>query len=564
MLKFSKNLKNLLSINNSNFNRQNIGLFVLNKSFFSSYIKQNSENLSEEIKKARYEQIQLSKLSKRPETGEFNLQNNNNNNDDDSDFLILSNEEKILSKVLLRNILYSDKNPLANNDNNNDNNNNTNNNFYNKISNILLTNFNYSENELNNINNNIENSLIYQTPKKFYIDWTSSKLTEGKFNLRISTQSKNIIFEDLFLKVKNKKQENEVLLFNQKVKSNSKKINNKESSSESESDLLSNSSSQEDKEITEEFQEKLNELDFPSDFFNFSDTNKTSKFNFEINFDRKKPNQVLFFCEKLFINDIISADDLAYIKTLAPITGRNFKFTQNQNLLNNQYEDFEEAINEIRIYEKIEGLNNSTALMKLRIDLNLLYSREDHRINKKISLDFSKEKKFAYVITNFSDVEKLSKINFVEKCDSGDYLNNFIEKVTSENYQRNYKIFMLNKDSEILVNNYSYKNLLEKIGEKNTLSFFNTVEEMEKEIFEFSNPRFDIKLNKDNYIEVPVGYLNFSNEILFENYMKIKKEILNELKNLKKSLINLRPKNNFVKKISIFVEENEFRIKEKI
>ena len=68
-------------------------------------------------------------------------------------------------------------------------------------------------------------------------------------------------------------------------------------------------------------------------------------------------------CEKLFINDIISAEDLAYIKSLAPINNRNFKFTQNQNLLNNQYENFESAINEIRIFEKMEGLNNSLTLI---------------------------------------------------------------------------------------------------------------------------------------------------------------------------------------------------------
>lgn len=492
------------------------------------------------------EQIQLTKLDN---NSRHFSQTENEAAEEDSDFLILTKEEKILSKVLLRNILYSDNQPLPNNNNNE-------NKFHTKISQILLNNFNFSESDsdnnkfnYDNYTNKTENSLIFKTPKKFFIDWTSSKLQEGKFSLKISTQSKNIIFEDLFTPIKHKKEK--------KISEISVLKNSEKSQSESDSDFFS---SEEDAEFSD-IDEKLKELNYPSDFFNFSDTNKTSKFNFEINFDRKKPNQVLFFCEKLFINDIISAEDLAYIKTLAPISNRNFKFSQNQNLLGNQFSDFSEVIKEIRILEKIEGLDGS--LVKLKIDLNLNYQRKDHKFATKILLNFSDEKKFAYVISNNEDIENLRKIPFLGKCDSGEFLENFIENLSKENYNKNFKLFLLNKDRELLINdNHNYENLLEKIGEKNSLSFFNSVEEMEKEIFEFCNPSADIKLTKGNFVEVPLGYLNFDNEILKENFVNVNKAVFNEVEKLRKNSNVFRPGNKFVKNVSIFVEDTEFRFKD--
>ena len=136
MLKFKfcgKNLRNFITIKstNTNTNKQIFNLFALNKSYFSSTSKVSE---FEELKKLRFEQIQLSKLdnpdkylkqessnsyfNNNMENDLYNNNNNNNNIEEDSDFLILSNEEKILSKVLLRNILYSDKSPLPNNENN--------------------------------------------------------------------------------------------------------------------------------------------------------------------------------------------------------------------------------------------------------------------------------------------------------------------------------------------------------------------------------------------------------------------------------------------------------------
>lgn len=516
-------------------------------------LQKNFFSLSEEIKRARLEQVQLSKLDM---PKKFQQQENLNNLGDmdshnqaeeESDFLILTNEEKILSKVLLRNILYSNENPLPNN--------NQENSFHKKISEILLTNFNFSSNEnidennkFNYNNSNIENSLIFQGPKKFYIDWTSSKLSEGKFNIKISSQSKNITFEDLFTQVKNKKEENELAL----VENGYNKIN-----SESDSDFFS---SEEDLDFND-VEEKLKEFNYPSEFFDFSNTNKTSKFNLEINFDRKKPNQVLFFCEKLFINDIISAEDLSYIKSLAPIVGRNFKFTQNQNLLNNQYETLQEALNDIRIYEKMEGLSGSE--IKLKMDLNLNYLRNDHKFAKRIPLNNSDERKFSYIITSNDDKENLGEIKGVEKIDNGIFLEEFIEKINSLNYNRNFKLFMLNKDHQILLENEYYETLLAKIGEKNSINFYNNKQEMEEDIKEFNNPTADLKLLEGNYVEANIGYLNFSNEILEENYMNIKKQVFKEIKNIYKSTNNLRLRNNYVKNVSLIIDNKEFRINAK-
>lgn len=516
-------------------------------------LQKNFFSLSEEIKRARLEQVQLSKLDM---PKKFQQQENLNNLGDmdshnqaeeESDFLILTNEEKILSKVLLRNILYSNENPLPNN--------NQENSFHKKISEILLTNFNFSSNEnidennkFNYNNSNIENSLIFQGPKKFYIDWTSSKLSEGKFNIKISSQSKNITFEDLFTQVKNKKEENELAL----VENGYNKIN-----SESDSDFFS---SEEDLDFND-VEEKLKEFNYPSEFFDFSNTNKTSKFNLEINFDRKKPNQVLFFCEKLFINDIISAEDLSYIKSLAPIVGRNFKFTQNQNLLNNQYETLQEALNDIRIYEKMEGLSGSE--IKLKMDLNLNYLRNDHKFAKRIPLNNSDERKFSYIITSNDDKENLGEIKGVEKIDNGIFLEEFIEKINSLNYNRNFKLFMMNKDHQILLENEYYETLLAKIGEKNSINFYNNKQEMEEDIKEFNNPTADLKLLEGNFVEANIGFLNFSNEILEENYMNIKKQVFKEIKNIYKSTNNLRLRNNYVKNVSLIIDNKEFRINAK-
>lgn len=507
------------------------------------------------------EQVQLAKLdSKNYNQQEYlNSQMENEGVEEDSDFLILTKEEKILSKILLRNILYSDKDPLPNKNinSNNEEENFIENEFHKKISEILLNNFNFSERDMDrnsrhNYNSDFENSLIYQTPKRFYIDWSSSKIREGKFNLKISTQSKNIIFEDLFTPINNKLEENEISL----IKEGQNQRNS--SSSESDSDLFS---SEEDQEISD-LEDKLQEYNYPSDFFDFSNTNKTSKFNFEINFDRRKPNQVLFFCEKLFINDIISAEDLAYIKSLAPISGRNFKFSQNQNLLGNQYENFEEAINEIRIFEKMEGLKNP--LLSLRVDLNLNHSIEDHKFEKNIPLNIHNEKKFAYLLCkeDNQENENLRKIPGLNKCDNGEFLNEFIENVNEENYNKNFKLFILNEDNHILLDNPLYENLIMNIGEKNHINFFNTKEDLEKEINQFINPSANMKLNKQNFVEVPLGYLNYPNEVLRENFINIKKELFKQIENIKKNTRNLRNKNTYVKKASLNIGVKEFRIKD--
>jgi len=81
-----------------------------------------------------------------------------------------------------------------------------------------------------------------------------------------------------------------------------------------------------------------NVLDFPKDLLQESSKDCSRKFDLVYEFNRNKLNHLLFFCEKLLLNDIISADELSEIKKIAFVANRNLKYSQDQSLLENQYE----------------------------------------------------------------------------------------------------------------------------------------------------------------------------------------------------------------------------------
>lgn len=445
------------------------------------------------------------------------------------DLLLLTKPEKVFAKVLLRNIRYYDKNPFSLQEKNK---------LYDNISNKLISTFNFAE-ENQDINdhylideNNVESNIIYSSPKSFYVDWMASNLALGQFVLKIRSQSKNIIFEDLFNDLANIKDENSLFVLN---------IDKEQS----EHELISDS---EEIAASNKFI-----LDYPKELY---EENKERKFDLVYNFDKNKPNQLLFFCEKLFVNDIISAEELSEIKRLAFISGRNLKYTQNQNLSINQYEDLQEALHDLRIMEKLERIPD-TQHVSIKFDLNLNHLRPDHNIDTKLSLKYGFTNQVIYVITDKDSIDLFSKIAGVSKVDSGEFFAEFTDMISKNNYKKNHVLFIENKNLELISSQTeTYVKFLEIIGSNNTGDHikFND-DQIIKEISDFREHKFPVRLNNNNSIEIKLGDLSFSNENLIENF-----------KHLKTQIMKLQPKTvkkNFIKNVSLFVNDVELRLKNK-
>ena len=442
------------------------------------------------------------------------------------DSLVLSKSEKVFSKILLRNIRYFDKTPLKSNINQP---------LYNNIEDKLAKNFNFSEEneELNqhylSDENNAESEIIYSTPKSFYVDWMESNLSEGKFTIKINSQSKNIIFEDLFNNLNNIKDSSNLFVVN---------FDNDNSDAE----LLSDS-----EEILDE---NRFILDYSKEFF--EENKEKKRFDFTYEFDKNKPNQLIFYCEKLFVNDVITAEEFSEIKRLPFISGRNLKYTQDQNIFENQYDNFSELLNDIRIMEKIDKIPEHQDL-RIKFDLNLNYFRADHKIEAKVNKPCGVKDHYVYVITNEDNCEKFQDLGVANKVDSGEFFRDFVEMINKNNYNKKFKLLITRNNLELITSREDgYDSLIEKIE-----NFSNDIKESDEEIIseinEFKNNQVSLKLNKNNFIDLILGDLSFSNEGLIENFNFI-------LKNVNK----LRPasvKNNYIKNISVFVNDIEFRLR---
>lgn len=506
-----------------------------------------------------------------------NSNNNNNlsasseNQNSSRDLLLLSKQEKVYSKVLLRNIRF-----YANNSNNNNNNNNKQNPLYDSVSNKLINTFNFSEEnqdlqaaasaassiekdyEHSNIinqhylldENDSESNLIYSTHKSFYVDWTNSNFTQGKFALRIKSQSKNIIFEDLFNSLQNIKDENSLFVVNfdsQGAEGQNSAFSSKtQDTAADEHDLLSDS------------EDALNRsrhlLDFPKDSLEESAKDRR-KFDLHFNYDSSKPNQLLFFCEKLFVNEIISAEELSEIKRLAFISNRNLKYTQDQSLNGNQYESSAEALADIRVLQRLERLQESTDI-KAVFDLNLLFSRSDHKLDAKVKMPKGAENLLVYVISDKDNLEFLSKVPGISKLDSGEFFEEFVNMIDKDSYNKKFKLFIAKNNLEIITQKAEvYERFEEKSpGFQNHIR--NNEEEIISEVTDVLENKINVRLGKDNRIEANIGDLTLGDESLLENFAFLKKQILK----LKPQTVS---KKNYIKNVSLFVNNVEFRLKNK-
>jgi len=455
----------------------------------------------------------------------------------DQDLLMLSKQEKVFSKVLLRNIKYYSKPSLSSEA--------AQNLLHNSVSNRLINTFNFSEEnqEIGNNQhylmeeNNSESDLIYSTSKSFFVDWANSNPSQGKFTLHIKSQSKNIIFEDLFNSLQNIKDENSLFVVN---------FDGRSSQDADEHDLLSDSE--------DAVNRSRNLLDFPRDMLD--EVNKDRrKFDLVYQFDRNKPNQLLFFCEKLFVNDIISAEELSEIKRLAFVSNRNLKYSQDQNRMENQYDSVTEALGDIRIMEKLERLHEANDV-KVAFDLNLLFWRADHKIDTKITMPKSIENKFIYVISDKNNVEFLSKVPGISKLDSGEYFEEFLNMIDKNTYNKKYKLFIAKNNLELITQKAEiYERFEEKApGFQNHIR--NNEEEIVAEVTDVQENRVNVKLGKDNKIYINLGDLSLGDDNLLENFAFLRKQILK----LKPQSVN---KKNYIKNVSIFVNNVEFRLKNK-
>ncbi len=456
-----------------------------------------------------------------------------------SDLLLLSKQEKVLSKVLLRNIRYYDKHDFNNQDKNI---------LYHDISKKLISNFNFSdENEFLNDHyliddNNVESNIIYSTQKSFYVDWLNSNLSKGKFVIKIKSQSKNIIFEDLFNTLNNLKDENSLFVIN--FDNNANNDETGVNKNEEENELISDS----EDIITS----SKNILDYPKEFL--EDNKDRRKFDFVYNFDKNKPNQLIFFCEKLFVNDIINAEELSEIKRLAFVSGRNLKYTQDQNIAGNQYDSFQDALADIRILEKLDRMPEYQDV-KLVFDLNLNCKRPDHKIEAKIKMPHGGSNQFIYVIADREKIDSFAQVEGISKIDDGEFFTEFVEKFNKNNYNKKYKLLIEKNNLEAISQKAEiYDQFIEKaIGFKNHIK--NNKEEIISEIEDSLENKIHLALTKNNNIEVNIGDLNLCNEGLNENFSFMKKQIL-----------KLKPKTvkkNYIKNISVFVNGIELRLKNK-
>jgi len=536
----------LSNIPKADLTKKNFLFKIANFNILNTNCKKYKNSFSENLNnKKKFFEIQTKEYSQNDDLKTSGLNNSNENSNEyhdninlNKELLLLSKSEKVFSKVLLRNIRYYDKNNFSNQNKNN---------LYEEISNKLIKNFNFSE-ESQDINdhylideNNVESNIINSTQKKFYVDWMNSNLSQGKFVIKIKSQSKNIIFEDLFTNLRNLKDENSLFVVNFDNNTNegqdASNFNN-----QNEDDLLSDG-----EDIPNA---NKNILDYPKDFL--EENKDRGKFDLVYHFDKNKPNQLIFFCEKLFVNDIITAEELSEIKKLAFISGRHLKYTQNQSIEENQYNSFTEVLEDIRILEKLERLNE---LQNINIvyDLNLLYSRRDHTIKTKIKLPNVIENQFIYVITNNENLNNLLNAPGINKVDTGEFFSEFVNMIDKNSYNKKYKLFISKENLDIITQkNEEFERFLE-VAKEFKKQVQNNDEEIVNEVNIFRKNLTSLRLNNNNKIEADLGDLSFSDKFLHENFSFLKKQIL-----------RLKPKSlksTYIKSISIFVNNEEFRIK---
>lgn len=446
----------------------------------------------------------------------------------DRDLLMLSKQEKVFSKVLMRNIKYYSSNSQ----------------LHDSIANKLISTFNFSEENDEGDkkhflvdDTNAESDLIYSTSKSFYVDWANSDFSQGKVVLRIKAQSKNIIFEDLFNSIENVKDENSLFVVN---------FDGRSAAENEENELFSDSE--------EILNSNKNMLDYPRELLEEPNKDRR-KFDVVYNFDTTKPNQLLFFCEKLFVNDIISARELSEIKQLAFVANRNLKYSQDQNRLENQYDSVAEAFGDIRIMQKLERLDETSDL-KVVFDLNLLYWRPDHKIDAKIKLPKTIENKYIYVISDKENLEFLSKVPGITKLDNGEFFEEFVSMIDKNSYNKKFKLFIAKNNLEIITQKAEIYERFEAKAPGFQNHIRNNEEEIIAEVTDVQENKINVCLGKDNKINVNLGDLTLSNENLIENFGFLKKQILK----LKPSTVN---KKNYLKNASLYINNVEFRLKNK-